>query len=845
MKKKIMILGAGIYQVPLIRRAKELGHYVIAVSREGDYPGFRYADEVLKIDTTDREAVLRAAREYRIDGILTAGTDVAVKTIGYVCEKMNLCGIPLSAAGILTDKALMKMAFAGIVSTSLFRIAKSCAEAAEAAEEIGYPVMVKACDVSGSRGIVKAECPDQLPEAWTAAEDATHTDHIVIEKFEEGSEIGVDAFVRDGKVILYAPHGKLNVKRKGITVPGGHMFPLAVSESVSENIRHELDAIIAATGLDNCAVNCDMIIRPDGSVSVIEAGGRSGATCIPELIRIYTGVDYYRLMIATALGESMEIPKEREYPGTPCAAGLIFSDTSGAIKSIDENGIEKIRKQAHELVLDVKVGDRVSVMRNGTDRIGHIILAGTSDPDKIKSLCDTARQSIIIHPISGGRDGKQMTEDKELKKKIMLLGGNYFQMTATLAAKAAGYHVISVDYMPDNPAHAYADEYYNISTTDKEAVLQKARELMIDGIVSYASDVSAPTAAYVAEAMGLPTNPYRSVEILTHKNLFRDFLEENGFPVPEHKSFTDREAAREYVKNAGYPVMLKPVDSSGSKGIAKLMPYSSCESGKNAGEEASGDDAGQRGSGEQYPGEFDDSFDRAWDEAVHRSLSGTVIAERFIPRKGYQTDGDIFFIDGRIAFRGFCDQHMDPQAAPYVPTGSSFPTTREEKYCRRAEEEMQRVADLLGIRFGGFNVEYIVGSDDEVYLLEMGPRNGGNLIPDLIREACGVDMAEATVRFAVGDSLEIPRDPEIQRCTASYILHSNREGVFENLILDPETEKRVLRKKLLVERGERISCFHNASCGIGVLLLAYDDPGEMCRDLDHFERHVNVEVITK
>lgn len=117
-------------------------------------------------------------------------------------------------------------------------------------------------------------------------------------------------------------------------------------------------------------------------------------------------------------------------------------------------------------------------------------------------------------------------------KKIMMLGGNQVQMTAIKAAKEQGYYVITVDYLPDNPGHKLADEYHNVSTIDKEAVLQLARELEIDGIVSYASDVSAPTAAFVAEAMGLPTNPYESVHILTHKNEFRKFMRENGLPMP-------------------------------------------------------------------------------------------------------------------------------------------------------------------------------------------------------------------------------------------------------------------------------------------------------------------------
>lgn len=119
----------------------------------------------------------------------------------------------------------------------------------------------------------------------------------------------------------------------------------------------------------------------------------------------------------------------------------------------------------------------------------------------------------------------------------MLLGGNYYQMTATKAAKDLGCHVISVDYLPDNPAHKFADEYYNVSTTDRKAVLELAKKLKIDGIWSYASDVSAPTVAYVAEKLGLPTYPLKVVEILTNKDLMRDFLRKNNFNVPQSQGF--------------------------------------------------------------------------------------------------------------------------------------------------------------------------------------------------------------------------------------------------------------------------------------------------------------------
>ena len=123
-------------------------------------------------------------------------------------------------------------------------------------------------------------------------------------------------------------------------------------------------------------------------------------------------------------------------------------------------------------------------------------------------------------------------------KKILMLGGSMQQIPAIKQAKEKGYYTITCDYLPDNPGHKYADEFHNVSTTDKEAVLELARKLEIDGIVAYASDPAAPTAAYVAGEMGLPGNPYQSVEILTQKDLFRDFLQKNGFNTPKACGYT-------------------------------------------------------------------------------------------------------------------------------------------------------------------------------------------------------------------------------------------------------------------------------------------------------------------
>lgn len=390
--KKILILGAGIYQVPLIKKAKEMGLCTLVASIPGPYPGFALADEALYINTTDREAILAEAVRHRIDGIVTTGTDVAVRSIGYVCEKLGLNGIPECAAEILTDKARMKEAFAGKVSTAPFRVVRTPDEALQAAREIGFPAMVKACDVSGSRGVSKVTNEAETLAAFRLAQEVTHTDHFVVEGFTRGSELGLDAFVQNGKILGFFPHTKYIVRAGNVTVPGGHGFPFHGSPALIGNLRAELENIITATGLDNCAVNCDIMAEGD-NVSVIEAGGRCGATCIPELIEIHTGIDYYKEIILNALGEKCDLTPVRN---EPCIAKLLMSDVSGTLVRADTAAIAGIaEKSGADIRLDIVPGAPVHAMRNGTDRIGQVIMRTAKEAD-VDRVLDQVRQCLVI-----------------------------------------------------------------------------------------------------------------------------------------------------------------------------------------------------------------------------------------------------------------------------------------------------------------------------------------------------------------------------------------------------------------------------------------------------------------
>ena len=391
--KKLMIMGAGIYQVPLIKAAKEMGIYTIAVSIPGKYPGFAYADEVLHINTVDAEAVLKAAKERKIDGICTAGTDVAVMTIGRVNDALGLSGISYNAAKIACDKVLMKQCYEEHgVRTARYRKVYFNENVEEKIKDLQYPLIIKIVDSSGSRGITRVDRPDQVQAAITNAQAFTRKDYYIVEEFIIGREFGAQAFVMDGKVQFILPHGDY-IFMGSTGVPAGHFAPYELSEEAQQDCCETCEKAILAMGLDNCAVNCDFIMR-DGKTYVLEIGGRSGATCLAELVSIYYGYDYYKKIIEVALGMKPDFPKDKAVPN---ASKLLMSDKDGEIIAL-ANRNPKSDKGIYEVCFDYTVGDQVRKFHVGPNRIGHVVTKGRTLAEATAAL-DRALKNIEIEVV--------------------------------------------------------------------------------------------------------------------------------------------------------------------------------------------------------------------------------------------------------------------------------------------------------------------------------------------------------------------------------------------------------------------------------------------------------------
>ena len=397
-------------------------------------------------------------------------------------------------------------------------------------------------------------------------------------------------------------------------------------------------------------------------------------------------------------------------------------------------------------------------------------------------------------------------------KKILMLGGSLYQVYAIKEAVRLGYHVITCDYLPNNPGHQYAHEYYNVSTTDKEAVLELATRLQVDGIVAYASDPAAPTAAYVCEKLGLPTSPYKSVEILSNKDLFRDFLQKHGFNCPKAMGFTTYEEALAHIDEFQMPVMIKPVDSSGSKGINKMTDKAQLK--------------------------------HFVEDALHYSRGKRFLIEEFIVKKGHQISGDAFSVDGKLVFHCLGNEFYDPTCdKDFAPLGECWPFQMNHKYIEDLEQQLQRLMTLLNMKSNAYNVEAIVGQDDKVYLLELGARSGGSLIPQVTEYATGVNMVTYVIKAAMGEDCSALKQVEPTGFWSNYMVHANDTGKFVHIEFDEGFKTKHLVDWVTdIKPGDAVHKFRDAQDCIGEFILKYENMEQMFEVIANIEKYVNVVV---
>lgn len=396
--------------------------------------------------------------------------------------------------------------------------------------------------------------------------------------------------------------------------------------------------------------------------------------------------------------------------------------------------------------------------------------------------------------------------------KLLLLGGSNQQIVAIETAKRLGYETVLCDYLEDNPGRNHADKFYLVSTTDKEAVLEVARAENVDGIVAYASDPAAPTAAYVAEAMGLPGLPFEMAMNFCEKHRFRKFLSENGFNVPGSLHVgpgVSFEPAS--VKEFRFPLIVKPTDSSGSKGVMVVDGV------------------------EEIPA--------AIEAARGYSRNGVIIVEEFIQRDHpHVIEAEIIVSDGEVVIWGLINSIRDEMSNGLLPAAYSFPLEVSDSQLRTIVDQVSRLVHASGMRTGSFNIEMIVDKYGRLFFLDAGPRNGGNMLPDFISMISGVDVVEATVRMAMGQPLgegaRLAYDADKHWGLA--VLHSSADTVFHELRYSDSAKSRLVKDIVFARPGDKVSAFKTCTAAFGFSFFEFSSEGEKREVMNNLPEHLAI-----
>ncbi|SFC56930.1 ATP-grasp domain-containing protein [Alkalibacterium subtropicum] len=396
-------------------------------------------------------------------------------------------------------------------------------------------------------------------------------------------------------------------------------------------------------------------------------------------------------------------------------------------------------------------------------------------------------------------------------KKILVLGGAEKMLPLLNYAKEKGYYIILCDYLLDNPGREFADEYFSTSATDKEAILELAREKNIDGIISFSSDIIALTAAYVGNRLNIPSNPYESVLTLSRKDLFRHFLQKNHFNCPKAVSFHSYESAVREIDRFKIPFMVKPVDSAGSSGVVKIEDLK--------------------------------HFKQAFMNAIQISNEKKVIIEEYVEMNHEcMIAGDAFVLDGKVEFMGLLNSYRGAIISPYIPTGTSYPVYLDEKQVGEVNETVQRVMDILDIKFGGFNLELMFDKQGELYIIEIGPRNGGNMIPQLLRMATGIDLISTLVETSIGNYDIDLQVKNIAPYCSTYVIHSNRKGKLCNIKYKNGIKDKIVHEFMNLKKGDMVEMFDNSKKAIGIIFLKFNSLKEEKTILNNIEDYLEIEL---
>ena len=369
--KKILIIGAGFLQDFVIKKAKQMGYYTLAVDADPSAIGLSHADKSAVINIVDEKACLQFALDERIDGVLTAATDYGVLTASYIAEYMGIPGLNYESAKLIKNKYLVrKRLYENLVDdTEQSYEVTTDTDLHALAYLLTYPVMVKPCDGSGSRGASRVDHPSDIPQACEYAMNSSISNRAEIETFITGREYGAESLVINGEIHVLA------IMKKWMTEPPyyaelGHAIPCGLSVEVEERAINIIRKAITALGINHGSVNMDLLITDTGNIHIIDIGARMGGNMIgPYIIPYGTGIDYMGNMLKAAVGDEPEWTVNDK----SAVATKLLAFKGGRVKRLPDEQLVDVNDAKIEIYHHIAVGDMVNEYHTNLDGCGYII----------------------------------------------------------------------------------------------------------------------------------------------------------------------------------------------------------------------------------------------------------------------------------------------------------------------------------------------------------------------------------------------------------------------------------------------------------------------------------------
>lgn len=390
MAKRILVNGAGRGCLNLTKTAKDMGLYVVVTGMDG--PCISLADKAYRnVHPGHPEEVLDVAKAEKVDAVVTCCNDMGLESVAYCCEQLHLTGLSYDSAKACQNKYLMKeLLVKHDVRTARFFLVHNQEELVSAANKLSLPVIIKATDLQGSRGISIVRDRTILQRSFDDVMSMTHKDYCIVEEYIEGTEFGAQAFVYHGEVLFVLPHGDETVMCQ-TAVPVGHYMPYEMNDSLSEDVQAQARKAIKAIGLDNCAVNIDFIER-DNKAYIIELTGRGGANGLTDITGLYLGINYYQMIIQMALGTDPRNYYNNRFDKPHAALSrMLKSSYSGVLKSLSVPPA-----YSNNVSFFIKEGDYIHSFTNCNDALGEVIIGG-EDLLLCQKFYNQLINSIVLH----------------------------------------------------------------------------------------------------------------------------------------------------------------------------------------------------------------------------------------------------------------------------------------------------------------------------------------------------------------------------------------------------------------------------------------------------------------